>query len=377
MMEMVSSSSSPSISLGRGRSFFSLLLLGFHVAASSAFSTPIFQETATLQRKAPSKTIGVEIELPDFDEMFRRIQAVSPLARLAVQGGGSGEGGGFAVVDDNSEFPGNFHIYFFAYCIFHNTSMILILLCPIKLHLVLPEGQKWKNLERSKRKIVHQVDRIDNFQNLGPPLLRWRASMKGPCHGLSFADFIMNVEKRQMWDPQIESVCELYPINDLDTANIAMGFGKYGDCEKLGVGYTKTKAHPIGISPREQLTLCGIQKFDDGSAVIWGTELEEWHNHLMPAGERQTRARSHLFSIALVPTGEDSFDAEYSLQLDFGGNLPHWMTAPLVLDSVKSMFGVAQPFFEKDEAGELEKTLREEKIQGEKFEDRNSILFTP
>jgi hypothetical protein len=344
MMEMVSSSSSPSnSSLGRGRSFFCILLLGFHVAASSAFSTPIFQETATLQRTAPSKTIGVEIELPDFDEMFRRIQAVSPLARLAVQGGGSGEGGGFAVVDDN----------------------------------ILPEGQKWKNLERSKRKIVHQVDRIDNFQNLGPPLLRWRASMKGPCHGLSFADFIMNVEKRQMWDPQIESVCELYPINDLDTANIAMGFGKYGDCEKLGVGYTKTKAHPIGISPREQLTLCGIQRFDDGSAVIWGTELEEWHNHLMPAGERQTRARSHLFSIALVPTGEDSFDAEYSLQLDFGGNLPHWMTAPLVLDSVKSMFGVAQPFFEKDEAGELEKTLREEKIQGEKFEDRNSILFTP
>ena len=26
---------------------------------------------------------------------------------------------------------------------------------------------------------------------------------------------------------------------------------------------TKTKAHPIGISPREQLTLCGIQNFAD------------------------------------------------------------------------------------------------------------------
>jgi len=75
-----------------------------YVAASSAFSTPIFQETATLQRTAPSKTVGVEIELPDFDEMFRRIQAVSPLARLAVQGGGSGEGGGFGAVDDTSEY---------------------------------------------------------------------------------------------------------------------------------------------------------------------------------------------------------------------------------------------------------------------------------
>lgn len=81
-----------------------MLMLAFHVATSSAFSSPIFQEAATLQRTAPSKTVGVEIELPDFDEMFRRIQAVSPLARLAVQGGGSGEGGGFAAVDDTSEY---------------------------------------------------------------------------------------------------------------------------------------------------------------------------------------------------------------------------------------------------------------------------------
>ncbi len=60
-----------------------------------------------MQRTAPSKTVGVEIELPDFDEMFRRIQAVSPLARLAVQGGGSGEGGGFGAVDDTSEYLHN------------------------------------------------------------------------------------------------------------------------------------------------------------------------------------------------------------------------------------------------------------------------------
>jgi hypothetical protein len=173
-------------------------------------------------------------------------------------------------------------------------------------------------------------------------------------------------------------VCELYPIIDLDTANIAMGFGKYGDCGKLGVGYTLTKSHPIGISPREQLTLCGIQNYADGSSLIWGTELEEWHNHLLPKrDERLTRARSHLFSIALVPTGEDTFDAEYSLQLDFGGNLPHWMTAPIVLDSVRSMFGVAQPYFNAGEGGELDEYLKEEKIQQEKFEDRNSILFTP
>ena len=225
--------------------------------------------------------------------------------------------------------------------------------------------------------MVHAIERIDNFQDLGPPLLRWRASMEGPAHGEMFADFIMNAEKRQSWDPQIDVVSNLYPINDLDTANIAMGFSKYGDCSKLGVGYTKTKAHPIGISPREQLTLCGIQNFHDGSSLIWGTELESWHDHLMPAGERLTRARSHLFSIALVPTGENSFDAEYSLQLDFGGSLPHWMTAPIVIDSVKGMFGIAQPFFNEGEGGELDEFLKKEKIQQQKIEDRNSILFTP
>jgi len=295
-----------------------------------------------MQRRAPSETEGVEIELPDFDEMFGRIQAVSPLAKLAIEGGGTGEGGGFAAVDETC-----------------------------------PAGMKWKNVLNNKRKQVHRVDRIDNFQNLGPPLLRWRSSMEGPCHGLKFAEFIMDKKMRQSWDPQVDNVVELYPINDLDNANIAMGFGKFGDCQKLGVGYTLTQHHPIGISPREQLTLCGVQNFDDGSSLIWGTELEEWHDHLMPAGERKSRARTHLFSIALVPTGENSFDAEYSLQLDFGGNMPHWLTANIILDSVKGMFSVAQPFFNAGDGSELDQFLKEEKIQQEKLEDRNSILFTP
>jgi hypothetical protein len=63
----------------------------------------MFQEAATLQRTTPSKTSGVEIELPDFDEMFGRIQAVSPLARLAISGKGSGVGGGFAAIDDSGK----------------------------------------------------------------------------------------------------------------------------------------------------------------------------------------------------------------------------------------------------------------------------------
>ena len=73
-------------------------------SVSSGFTTSVFQEQAQLQRTAPSKTEGVEIELPDFEEMFSRIQAISPLAKLAIQGGGTGEGGGFGAIDDVGKF---------------------------------------------------------------------------------------------------------------------------------------------------------------------------------------------------------------------------------------------------------------------------------
>ena len=73
-------------------------------ACVSGFTTSVFQEKAQLQRTAPSKTEGVEIELPNFEEMFSRIQAISPLAKLAIQGGGTGEGGGFGKIDDVGEF---------------------------------------------------------------------------------------------------------------------------------------------------------------------------------------------------------------------------------------------------------------------------------
>jgi len=60
----------------------------------------MFQEQVGMQQRTLSKTDGVEIELPDFNELFNRIQQVSPLARLAINGGGSGESKGFAAVDD-------------------------------------------------------------------------------------------------------------------------------------------------------------------------------------------------------------------------------------------------------------------------------------
>ena len=88
-----------SISRTTGGTVLSLLLLS---SGANAFTSPIFQETAALQRTAPSKTEGVEIELPDFDEFFGRIQKVSPLARMAIEQNGSGEGGGFAAIKEDT-----------------------------------------------------------------------------------------------------------------------------------------------------------------------------------------------------------------------------------------------------------------------------------
>uniref|UniRef100_A0A7S2H0S7 START domain-containing protein n=1 Tax=Helicotheca tamesis TaxID=374047 RepID=A0A7S2H0S7_9STRA len=326
---------------------FASMIVGLAVSAAScissseAFTAPMFQSSTPMQKTAPSKTEGVEIELPNFDELFGRVQQVSPLARVAMQGGGPGEERGFAAADD-----------------------------------AWPSELKWKKVESNSRRTVHQIDKIDNFQNLNAPILRFRSTLKGPCVGERFANFIMTLEEREKWDQSIAEVQEIYPIYDLDAANIAMGFGKYGDCSRLGVGYCRTKP-AFGVTAREQLTLCGIQDFQDGSTVIWGTEMEDWHNHLLPPGERHTRAKSHLFCTTLVPTGPDSFDAEYVLQLDIGGKMPAWITTTLISESVKSLFKHAKCYFEAGEGGELDKYLKERDAQHDAFENRNGILFTP
>lgn len=62
----------------------------------SAFSIPMFTEQKAMQRTTPSKTDGVEIEIPNFDEFFGRIREVSPLAAMAIDG----QTGGFDVADE-------------------------------------------------------------------------------------------------------------------------------------------------------------------------------------------------------------------------------------------------------------------------------------
>eukprot|EP00546_Thalassionema_frauenfeldii_P016773 CAMPEP_0178895896 /NCGR_PEP_ID=MMETSP0786-20121207/845_1 /TAXON_ID=186022 /ORGANISM="Thalassionema frauenfeldii, Strain CCMP 1798" /LENGTH=329 /DNA_ID=CAMNT_0020566185 /DNA_START=93 /DNA_END=1082 /DNA_ORIENTATION=- len=329
-----------------------MVLLRFNIVMTAATlclnilpSTNGLSNTATIfdmhTAVAPSQTVeqssfvqsGVEIEMPDFDALFDRIQEVSPLAKAAI----------------NELSPGE------ASRVFDKPDLLT-----------------WKKIEENKKNVVTQVAKIDNYQNLGCPILRFRASLEGPCVGNAFASFIMDIEERSKWDPSINQVYEAYPIRDLDAANIQMGFGKYGDCSCLGVGYCQTKNY-LAVSGREQLTLCGIQNFENGGAIMWGTEMEDWHNHLLPPGKRTTRARSHLFSTALVPTGDNTFDIEYCLQIDIGGNLPTWITTPVLTETVKNLFRHAKHFF-KNEDSKLEMFIKEHES---KHEIGHGILMTP
>lgn len=62
------------------------------ISVVDAFSSPVFQEVHTLRRHSPSKIEGVEIELPDFEELFSRIRQVSPLADKIISGEHTGKG---------------------------------------------------------------------------------------------------------------------------------------------------------------------------------------------------------------------------------------------------------------------------------------------
>ena len=90
------------------------------------------------------------------------------------------------------------------------------------------------------------------------------------------ASLIMDLEERSKWDIQIDDVYEAHTFHDLAAANAAVGFA-FGDCYRLGVGYCRTKKN-LGIDAREQLTACGINKFSDGSSMIWGIELDSDHD---------------------------------------------------------------------------------------------------
>ena len=299
----------------------SLLLVVFGAGALTsnaccAFAPSLFQPA---QRTVPTTTGGHDIELPDFDELFGRIKQVSPLAKKVLEG--------HSADHDNA----------------------------------LQESLEWKTIESRPKQFLHTIEKVENYLGLGPPLLRFRATIEGPCLGARFADFIMSLEEREQWDDQISQVDELFPI-DASSATQFLGEDKYGNCSQIGVGYCQTKS-AFGISPREQLTLCGVQDFEDGSTVIWGTEMDtELHDHLLPQlpdTKRPTRAKSHIFCTTLSPSADDpenKFEVEYCLQMCTGG-LPAFITTPIMVNTVKSLFNHARKFYAGGEGSELEAYL--------------------
>jgi len=293
------------------------------VPATPGISVP-HTTRKTDNKKSPFSLDGLNIELPDFGELFERIQEVSPLARQALAweaSAGDTTKKGLAAVDDAAD--------------------------------VL----RWKRLEKNSKGAVHQIDKIDGYNGKSAPILRFRSSLKGPLVndasllGTFFGRYIIDLEERKKWDAQIEQVFDIKTIDDLESINSSLGLGQYGDCSRLGIGYGQTKK-ALGITPREQLYLYGLQKLPDGSSLIWGADLDEGTNdHLLPGGKRHTRAKSHLFSATLVPTGDDTFDIEYVLQLSIGGNVPTWLTTPVMIDTVKNLFRVAEREFREFSKG--------------------------
>ncbi|CAB9504967.1 expressed unknown protein [Seminavis robusta] len=316
-----------------------LALLG--TDSCNGFSSTLFQPQLSQQVTAPTIQPGVDIELPDFDELFVRVRGTSPLARVAMQGGQLNGQRGLSALETT----------------------------------VVDDDLPWKTVESNKNRLVHQIQKIDNFQGLNAPLLRFRCRMKGPCLAHVFASFLTTKEYRSMWDESLANVYEKYPIEDLDCVNMAMEFGKYGQCSKVGVGYCTTKPS-FGVDSREQLTMCGIQDFHDGSSIIWGTEMEDHHNHLLPEDEaRRTRAKSHLFATTMIPTGHDTFDVEYVIQLEIGGKIPNWLTTPIVIENVKNMFRVVDGYFKEGEGGALDEYLKDSYLEA--LGDKYSLLLTP
>lgn len=68
--------------------------------AVRAFSSALFG----FETYAPSVHEGVDVELPDFDELFDRVQQVSPLARQVMTGGEHRQFG-LAHIDDKCKWP--------------------------------------------------------------------------------------------------------------------------------------------------------------------------------------------------------------------------------------------------------------------------------
>ena len=188
--------------------------------------------------------------------------------------------------------------------------------------------------------------------------MRFRSTFHGPQkrRGETFADVFSTQELRHQWDITNDVVDQIY-YGDL-TELKQLQDKKYGTPSMFGVGYVKTLQSVV--SPREQMTLCGVQNFQSGASIVWAVELEESQNHLFPEDQpkRVARSTTHLFATTIIPTGKETFDVEYVLQLEIGG-FPGFLHSPVVCETVKKMFRFADIYFKSGltDDGDLAKKL--------------------
>lgn len=218
---------------------------------------------------------------------------------------------------------------------------LLLKISSYKSHTTDADLYKWKVTDSyNSKRLWKEVDKIDGFGKKIPPLIRLRSTFHGPnqMRGETFADIFSSQELRHQWDITNDVVREIY-AGDLEELSHYQD-PRYGKCSMFGVGYVKTKQSVV--SPREQMTLCGVNNFKSGASIVWAVELEESQNHLFPADQpkRVPRSTTHLFSTAIIPSYEDetAFDIEYVLQLEVGG-FPGWLTGPVVGEFFANDYG--------------------------------------
>lgn len=267
----------------------------------------------------PATEPGVMLKVPKFDALFDEICKVSPLAKQAI-------------TEDN---PGGINSV-------NNTADVY----------------KWKNIDSNPNRLISRIDKIDNFQNKGVPLIRFRSTLQGPAKQrvLCFSELVSTADLRQKWDATNAIIDTIYSAADTKEVEDLQG-NAYGEASLFGIGYCKTKQSVV--SPREQLTLAGLQNFPSGAGIIWGIELPNDQDHLFPENQpkRMPRSTTHLFSTTIIPKGDDTFDVEYVLQLEVGG-FPGWLTGPVVIDTVKKMFRFAEGYCKSGlDGGDLAKRL--------------------
>lgn len=253
-----------------------------------------YSPSSTLTSALPT-TGNPIVALPDLPQLWEQVQQLSPLAKRVFSGQVNGKG--LASIDAKQD-----------------------------------EVFQWKRVHTKNGRLV---EKLDNFQERGAPLLRFRASLPIPCVGEYFGHALMDSSTRKKWDAQLDQVKEVETVED---AHLLIRDQLPGETKHLGVGYCKTLAS-MGISAREQLFTYGMQAMRDGSQFLWGVSANH-HDHLWPTAPAATLATQHLFCATLTPTSSESMDVEYLLQLDIGGNVPQFLTTPVMIDTIHNLFTV-------------------------------------